>query len=82
MTFDNERSIIISGGGLMSDVKTVFITREVAEDLKLNASYVIKLARKLELNDSEMREAGSRNYLFSEEAVEKLRKAKKGAADQ
>jgi len=66
----------------MSDVKTVFITREVAEDLKLNASYVIKLARKLELNDSEMREAGSRNYLFSEEAVEKLRKAKKGAADQ
>jgi len=82
LTFDNERSIIISGGGLMSDVKTVFITREVAEDLKLNASYVIKLARKLELNDSEMREAGSRNYLFSEEAVEKLRKAKKGAADQ
>jgi len=61
----------------MSNVKTVFITREVAEMLELNASYVIKLARKIGLNDSEMREAGSRNYLFSKEAVEKLRKAKR-----
>lgn len=61
----------------MSDVKTVFITKEVADELGLNPSYLIKVAKKIELNDSEMREAGSRNYLFSEEAVEKLRKAKK-----
>ena len=61
----------------MSDVKTVFITREVADKLNLNASYLIKFAKKMELNDSEMREAGNRNYLFSEEAIEKLRKAKK-----
>ena len=61
----------------MSNVKTVFITREVADMLGLNASYVIKLACKIGLSDTEMREAGSRNYLFSEEAIEKLRSAKK-----
>lgn len=61
----------------MSNVKTVFITREVAEMLELNASYIIKLARKIGLSDIEMREAGRRNYLFSEEGVEKLRKARK-----
>ncbi|EOS78940.1 hypothetical protein C817_03463 [Dorea sp. 5-2] len=57
----------------MTDVKKVFITKEVADQLGLNASYLIKLAKKMNLSDSEMREAGSRNYLFSEEAVEKLK---------
>ena len=60
----------------MSNVKTVFITREVAEMLGLNASYVIKLAKKAGLEDTEMREAGNRNYLFSESAVNKLREMK------
>lgn len=60
----------------MSDVRTVFITREVADAIGLNSSYLIRLAKKLNLNESEMREAGNRNYLFSEEAVEKLRNAK------
>ena len=60
----------------MSDVRTVFITREVADKIGLNSSYLIRLAKKLNLNESEMREAGNRNYLFSEEAVEKLRNAK------
>ena len=58
----------------MTDVKKVFITQEVADQLGLNASYLIKLAKRMNLSDSEMREAGSRNYLFSEEAVEKLKK--------
>ena len=61
----------------MSDVRKVFITREVADKLGLNTAYTIRLAKKIELSPSEMREAGSRNYLFSEEAVEKLRKARK-----
>ncbi|EFC90044.1 hypothetical protein Dpep_0012 [Dethiosulfovibrio peptidovorans DSM 11002] len=60
----------------MSDVRTVFITKEVAEKLELNPSYVIRLGKKIGLDDCEMREAGSRNYLFSEEAVEKLKNAK------
>ncbi len=58
----------------MTDVKKVFITKEVADQLGLNASYLIKLAKRMNLSDSEMREAGARNYLFSEEAVEKLKK--------
>lgn len=58
----------------MSNVKDVFITKEVAEQLNLSSSYLIKLSKKIGLNETEMREAGTRNYLFSKEAVEKLRK--------
>lgn len=57
----------------MSDVREVFITKEVADMLSLNPSYLIKLAKKIGLTEREMREAGNRNYLFSKEAVEKLR---------
>jgi hypothetical protein len=56
----------------MTSVQDVFITREVAEKLKLTPTYLIKLAKKMELTDNEMREAGNRNYLFSKEAVLKL----------
>lgn len=56
----------------MTDVRNVFITREVAEKLNLTSTYLIKLAKKMKLNESEIREAGNRNYLFSKEAVEKL----------
>ncbi len=56
----------------MTSVQDVFITREVAEKLNLTPTYLIKLAKKMELTDDEMREAGSRNYLFSKEAVQKL----------
>lgn len=57
----------------MTDVRNVFITREVAEMLNLTPTYLIKLAKKIGLSDSEMREAGNRNYLFSIEAVNKLK---------
>lgn len=57
----------------MTDVRNVFITREVAEELNLTPTYLIKLAKKMGLGESEMREAGNRNYLFSKEAVSKLR---------
>ncbi len=56
----------------MTSVQDVFITREVAEKLNLTPTYLIKLAKKMELNDDEMREAGNRNYLFSKEALQKL----------
>lgn len=57
----------------MTSVKNVFITNEVAEKLNLNPSYLIKLAKSLNLNDDEMRPTGKRGYLFSKEAVEKIR---------
>lgn len=56
----------------MTDVRKVYVTREVAEKLNLTPTYLIKLAKKLNLSESEMRSAGSRNYLFSEEALAKL----------
>lgn len=61
----------------MADVRDVFITREVAEKVGLVPTYLIKLAKQINLDETEMREAGSRNYLFSKEAVNKLKKAKK-----
>lgn len=60
----------------MSDVRDIFITKEVAEKLGINPSYLLRLAKSMKLTESEMREAGKRNYLFSKEAVEKLRKRK------
>lgn len=61
----------------MSDVQKVFITKEVADKLGLNPAYLIRLAKTLNLNSTEMREAGSRNYLFSEEAIEKIKNRNK-----
>lgn len=61
----------------MTDVREVFITREVADELELTPTYLIKLAKKMNLNETEMREAGSRNYLFSKEAVEKMKNRNK-----
>ena len=72
MTFDVERYIIGVGGEKVTSVKDVFITREVADKLNLTPTYLIKLAKKLQLSEDEMREAGSRNYLFSKDAVAKL----------
>lgn len=60
----------------MSDVRQVYITREVAVKLNLSTSYLIKLAKKLNLGPDEMRDAGSRNYLFNQKAIEKIKKAR------
>ena len=57
----------------MTDVNDVFITSEAARKLGLNASYMIKLAKKIGLSNKEMREAGNRNYLFSREALERIK---------
>lgn len=58
----------------VADVRKVFITKEAADKLGLNPSYLIKLAKSMNLSEKEMREAGNRNYLFSEEAIEKIKK--------
>lgn len=65
------------GGDSLTDVRKVFITREVAEQLGLTPTYLIKLAKKMNFSEAEMREAGNRNYLFSEEALEKLKNRNK-----
>jgi hypothetical protein len=58
------------------DVRRVFVTSEVAARVKLNANYLLRLAKTLNLGESEMRAAGSRNILFSESAVKKIEAAK------
>ena len=58
----------------MSDVRNVYITSEVAEKVKLTPSYLIKLSKDMNFTDDEFREAGKRNYLFNQSAVDKLLK--------
>ncbi|MCQ5128709.1 helix-turn-helix domain-containing protein [Butyricicoccus faecihominis] len=61
----------------MSDVRTVYTTSEVAEILDITPSYLLRLAQSMELTPAEFRSAGKRNYLFSKEAVEKLKNRNK-----
>jgi hypothetical protein len=82
LTSNVEFTIMIIGGKYMADVRKVFVTKEVADMLNLSNSYTIKLAKKIGLSESEMREAGIRNYLFNESAVEKLKKAKGGTNEK
>lgn len=57
----------------MVNVKEVFITKEVAEMLDLNTSYLIRLAKKLQgenlISEQDMRLAGKSNYIFNENAI-------------
>ena len=61
------------------DVRRVFITVEAAEQVGLNANYMLRLAKQLELDETEMREAGPRGFLFSAGAIKKIIAAKGGA---
>lgn len=57
-------------------VKNVYLTAEVAQQLELNQAYLLRVAKELreknELTEDQMREAGKRNYIFSDDAVKKL----------
>ena len=57
----------------MSDVREVFVTAEVAKILDITPAYLIRLAKQLNLADSQFREAGKRNYLFSDDAIEVIK---------
>lgn len=58
----------------MSDVREVFVTAEVAKILDLTPAYLIRLAKNLNLSESQFREAGKRNYLFSKDAIEVIKR--------
>lgn len=58
---------------IKTDVRNVFITAEVAKIFDMTPSYIIRVAQSLNLDESEMRDAGKRNILFSQEAVEKIK---------
>lgn len=63
------------------DVNKVFITKEVAERLDINTSYLIRLAKKLledgDITSSDMRIAGKSTYLYNEKAIEVIRNSLK-----
>ena len=61
----------------MSDVRMVYTTAEVAQMLQITSSYLLRLAADMRFSPAECRRAGKRNYLFSQEAVEKLRQKEK-----
>ena len=61
------------------DVRNVFITVEAAEQVSLNANYMLRLAKQLELDEAEMRQVGPRGFLFSAGAIKKIIAAKGGA---
>lgn len=58
------------------NVKNVYLTAEVADKLQVNQAYLLRTAKDLKLQnkitDTQMRESGKRNYIFSEEAVKLL----------
>lgn len=57
----------------MENVQKVYITKEVADEVGLNAAYLIRLSKKLlengEISENDMRAAGKRNYLFNDRAL-------------
>lgn len=57
----------------MSDVRDVFVTAEVAKILNLTPAYLIRLAKTMNLSESQFREAGKRNYIFSKEAIDVIK---------
>ena len=61
----------------MSDVRMVYTTAEVAQMLQITSSFLLRLAAAMRFSPAECRRAGKRNYLFSQEAVEKLRQKEK-----
>ena len=57
----------------MSDVREVFVTAEVAKILDITPAYLIRLAKNIGLSESQFREAGKRNYIFSDDAIEVIK---------
>lgn len=57
----------------MSDVREVYVTAEVAKILDITPAYLIRLAKNLNLSESQFREAGKRNYIFSDDAVDVIK---------
>ena len=62
----------------MENVQKIKITSEVAKELDLNPSYLIRIAKELKkdevITENDLRLAGKRNYLFNQRAINDLRK--------
>lgn len=52
----------------------VYTTKEISDKLNKNHSYVLRTAKKILKIQVDYRKAGTRNYLFTENAYLKLKK--------
>ena len=57
----------------MLDVRDVFTTTEVAKMLDITSSHLVRLIKEMDFSEKEVRQAGKGSYLFSLEAVKKLK---------
>nr|DAL48539.1 MAG TPA_asm: helix-turn-helix domain protein [Caudoviricetes sp.] len=57
----------------MSDVRGVFITAEVSRQLDITPAYLIRLAKSLNLPESDFRETTKGSYLFNQNAVDVIK---------
>ncbi|MDF2950421.1 MAG: hypothetical protein K0S18_4 [Anaerocolumna sp.] len=51
------------------DVRKVYITTEVSRMLDITTAYLIRLAKSLNLNESDFRETAKGSYLFNDNAI-------------
>ena len=54
----------------MSDVRDVFITAEVSRQLDITPAYLVRLAKSLDLSETDFRETSKGSYLFNRNAIE------------
>lgn len=57
----------------MTDVRDVLISSEVSRLLDITPAYLIRLAKTMDLEESEFRETAKGSYLFNEDAVDKIK---------
>lgn len=57
----------------MSDVRDVFITAEVSKELDITPAYLVRLAKSLQLSESDFRGTSKGSYLFNRDAIEKIK---------
>lgn len=62
----------------MENVQKVYITKEVADKLNVNASYLIRVAKELNeygyFTEKDFRKVGERAYLYNDKAVREISK--------
>lgn len=56
----------------MTDVREVFITGELAKKFDITPAYIIRVAKSLNLPESDFRETNKGAYLYNQNAVDML----------
>jgi hypothetical protein len=56
----------------LTDVREVFITGELAKKFDITPAYLIRIAKSLNLSESDFRETYKGAYLYNQSAVDKI----------